>query len=71
VKFVHANHFVDLDGNRLTIGLTKGGEVWINESIRLSPDLADRVSAKLTENARSARGIHAVGGYDPAWEEGD
>ena len=71
MKLVHANHFIDLDGNRLTIGLTKNGEVWINESIRLSPDLADRISVKLAENAKLARGIHAVGGYNPAWDEGD
>ena len=53
MKFIHADHSQDLDGARITIGVTGRGEVWIqvSEPVRLSPDMAVRLAARLAAYA--------------------
>lgn len=58
MKFVHTDHSEDLDGARVTIGVTRRGEVWIqtSEPVRLSPDMAAGLAGTLAKNAVIACG---------------
>ena len=55
MKFIHADHALDLDGMTVTVGVTRDGDVWISDLYRLSPDMAVALAINLRENAAIAR----------------
>jgi hypothetical protein len=61
MKFTHAVHLLDADGQQITAGVTRGGDVYLlvmdgTGTARLTPELADRQAAILHDLARRARG---------------
>jgi hypothetical protein len=52
--FAEEWHLAGADGRPLVIGITGGGDVWVNGQSRLSPDLAVRLSEQLALIARQA-----------------
>lgn len=62
MHYAEAWHMADLDGAPVRVGVTRHGEVWVTEQVRLSPDGAEQLAARLTQAAARARELASPDG---------